>query len=273
MQYTGQMWLPEANLYYYKARNYAPQLGRFVQPDPIGTAGGINLYAYTGNDPVNFSDPGGLRWREKCVGAGSPSDSCSIFWVEDNLEAAALLGGGGGGVGGPSFFFGGGGGGDSGNKDNCTAAGKKELNNPTQGRFIAAHLRDATTVARQLGTTPANILGLSALESGWGIGNFASHNNFFGQHYPQPGSTGPFPTRSNVLGARFPSYGASAQAFARQYGAIIRGVTNPVQFASALQASGKFGVYPNGSPVPGYVVSTAATIRGVERAIDCIVSR
>jgi len=60
MQYTGQMWLPEANLYYYKARNYAAQLGRFVQTDPIGTSGGVNLYAYTGNDPVNASDPLGL---------------------------------------------------------------------------------------------------------------------------------------------------------------------------------------------------------------------
>jgi len=59
MQYTGQLWLPEANLYYYKARMYDAK-GRFVQTDPIGIAGGINLYAYTGNNPVNVVDPLGL---------------------------------------------------------------------------------------------------------------------------------------------------------------------------------------------------------------------
>lgn len=59
-QYTGQMWLGEVGLYYYKARMYAPHLGRFLQTDPIGHRGGINLYAYVGNDPVNFSDPLGL---------------------------------------------------------------------------------------------------------------------------------------------------------------------------------------------------------------------
>ncbi|MBB5771684.1 uncharacterized protein RhaS with RHS repeats [Brevundimonas vesicularis] len=35
-QYTGQMWLTQAQLYHYRARAYAPQLGRFMQTDPIG---------------------------------------------------------------------------------------------------------------------------------------------------------------------------------------------------------------------------------------------
>ncbi len=58
--YTGQMALPEVSLYHYKARTYSPLLGRFLQTDPIGTAGGLNLYAYAGGDPVNGRDPSGL---------------------------------------------------------------------------------------------------------------------------------------------------------------------------------------------------------------------
>jgi RHS repeat-associated protein len=60
-QYTGQMWLGEVGLYHSKARAYSPTFGgRFLQTDPNGYGSGINLYAYVGNDPVNFTDPLGL---------------------------------------------------------------------------------------------------------------------------------------------------------------------------------------------------------------------
>lgn len=58
--YTGQTWLPELGLWYYKARIYSPKLGRFLQTDPIGYQDGMNWYNYVGSDPVNFSDPMGL---------------------------------------------------------------------------------------------------------------------------------------------------------------------------------------------------------------------
>jgi RHS repeat-associated protein len=60
-QYTGQLWLPDARVYHYKARAYDPRLGRFLQPDPIGYGDGFNIYAYVGGDPVNRVDPAGLQ--------------------------------------------------------------------------------------------------------------------------------------------------------------------------------------------------------------------
>jgi RHS repeat-associated protein len=59
-KYTGQIAIPEIGLYYYKARMYSPRLGRFLQSDPIGYTGGMNLYAYAGGDPINSTDPLGL---------------------------------------------------------------------------------------------------------------------------------------------------------------------------------------------------------------------
>jgi RHS repeat-associated protein len=47
-------------LEYMRNRVYDSQSGRFTQEDPIGLAGGLNLYGFAGGDPANFSDPFGL---------------------------------------------------------------------------------------------------------------------------------------------------------------------------------------------------------------------
>ncbi|MGV1099034.1 RHS repeat-associated core domain-containing protein [Thiovibrio sp. JS02] len=47
-------------MYFYRARYYDPQVGRFISKDPIGFAGGdVVLYGYVQNNPVNFVDPSG----------------------------------------------------------------------------------------------------------------------------------------------------------------------------------------------------------------------
>jgi RHS repeat-associated protein len=60
--YTGQAWLPELGMWYYKARVYNPGApeGRFMQADPIGYGDGMNVYAYVRGDPINLIDPLGL---------------------------------------------------------------------------------------------------------------------------------------------------------------------------------------------------------------------
>ena len=59
LKYTGRE-DDGTGVYYYRARYYDPELKRFVSVDPIGLAGGVNVYAYVGNNPLDQIDPHGL---------------------------------------------------------------------------------------------------------------------------------------------------------------------------------------------------------------------
>jgi len=58
--FTGRRLDDETGLYYYRARMYSPEIGRFLQPDPIGYDDGLNMYTYVGNNPLSWTDPFGL---------------------------------------------------------------------------------------------------------------------------------------------------------------------------------------------------------------------
>jgi RHS repeat-associated protein len=72
--FTGREYDSETGLYYYRARYYSPQLGRFLQRDPVGYWAGINLYTYCSNNPTSWIDPFGwdknkekIPWWEKWI--------------------------------------------------------------------------------------------------------------------------------------------------------------------------------------------------------------
>jgi RHS repeat-associated protein len=71
-----------AGLMYYRARYYNPAWGRFVSEDPIGIAGGVNLYGYVEENPETGVDPSGTQEIDL-------NQTCQTF-IAANCKASIL---------------------------------------------------------------------------------------------------------------------------------------------------------------------------------------
>lgn len=65
LRYPGQYNDSESGLFYNYYRDYDPLTGRYIQADPIGLEGGLNVFSYVAGNPLNAIDP--LDCRECCL--------------------------------------------------------------------------------------------------------------------------------------------------------------------------------------------------------------
>ncbi len=134
--FTGREWDSETGLYYLRARFYSPELGRFLQRDPINisflklleqksltnsvifkiklTNGfiydpqNLHSYLYIQNNPINYKDPLGLTLDEDLLQDLLLSSGMAIVVVGIGVGSSAIVivGGGIAGVGGILYFYG-----------------------------------------------------------------------------------------------------------------------------------------------------------------------
>jgi RHS repeat-associated protein len=94
--FTGRQYDAETGLYYYRARMYDPEVGRFTSKDPLGMADESNMYIYVRNNPVNIVDPSGSGvfslYEYTCVYWHTSAYGPPYMIVDEDTCAGTLLG-------------------------------------------------------------------------------------------------------------------------------------------------------------------------------------
>jgi RHS repeat-associated protein len=83
-QFSTKRYLADVGLNYYGYRFYSPSIGRWVNRDPLGEMGGINLYGFVQNNPFNLFDPWGLEDLGQQIGN-------QVQWWVDNSSIEEVL--------------------------------------------------------------------------------------------------------------------------------------------------------------------------------------
>jgi RHS repeat-associated protein len=104
LRFPGQHYDSETGFHYNGFRDYHPGIGRYLQADPIGLKGGMNVFAYALNNPVNWTDPSGqavplgIAIARVAIGAAA---GAAGGWVAGKMQGntfSAVVGGIVGGV-------------------------------------------------------------------------------------------------------------------------------------------------------------------------------
>jgi RHS repeat-associated protein len=84
--FQGRSYNHITGLYYYRARYFHPELGRFIQADPMGYKDSMNMYQAFNQNPVNFVDPFGKNNRKKGKGVSQFLADIFSFFVKTDSD-------------------------------------------------------------------------------------------------------------------------------------------------------------------------------------------